>query len=489
MVVTAFAQLCFAASLVFGKRFSLWALERLIQALQETYHEFGTFGDDEAKHLFGPTLDEHDRQAVHLRRFRTQAIRAAQETIYYRNLFALVAMDPMQLTAAALTRLPTTPKQALRETPDAFVCATAQPAFRTTTTGTTGQPTGIFFSAQEMQSYVALISLGLLARREVTAEDIVQLSTSSRATLGNSCFARACERIGATWYQTGLVDPSQALALLAQRHTLPGKKPQASYLNTYASYLGQLVEVGLATGYRPTDFGLERISIGGEIVTAGLKARSQELFGPVTFSEGYAMTETWPVGGTCCEQGHLHFEVSQALLELLHPDTLTPAAPGEVSMLVVTPLPPYRTTTLLLRYQTEDLVRPVAGPLTCMLRHLPATSNLLGKLRLSVRHDQGWTCPREVLEALEALDAVPLPARCGFWAVPHGVAVEVVTRSNEPCVRQQVEQALVDHDVPLQELYLVQNMHQLRQPLPLRCDLQELVFSPLPHPEAVLPPG
>lgn len=119
----------------------------------------------------------------------------------------------------------------------------------------------------------------------MTAADIVQISTSTRASLGNTCFSRACERIGALWYQTGLIEPAPILALLCERHTLPGKKPRASYLNTYASYLGQLVEAGLAAGYRPTDFGLEHISVGGEVVTAGLKARCQELFGPVCFLE------------------------------------------------------------------------------------------------------------------------------------------------------------------------------------------------------------
>jgi hypothetical protein len=52
------------------------------------------------------------------------------------------------------------------------------------------------------------------------------------------------------------------------------------------------------------------------------------------------------------------------------------------------------------------------GPLACTLRTQPATSDLLGKRRLAVRHDAGWTFPRQVLEALEALEAVPLPARC-----------------------------------------------------------------------------
>jgi phenylacetate-coenzyme A ligase PaaK-like adenylate-forming protein len=329
-----------------------------------------------------------------------------------------------------------------------------------------------------MQTYIALAAIGLLARCEVSPADIVQISTSARATLGNICAALAYERIGTLWYQTGLIEPAQALALLAERHDLPGKKQQTSYLNTYASYLGQLVEYGMAAGYGPANFGLERISVGGEIVTAGLKARAQHLFGPVHFSEGYAMTETWPTTGILCSQGHLHFEISQALVEVLDPHTGRVTEGGSAGTLVITPLPPYRETTLLLRYDTQDVVRAVAGQLTCELRHLPATGKLLGKLRLSVRHDEGWTYPYEVLEALETLDAVPLPARCGFWAVPHGVAVEVVVRLPTPGVRRQVEEALAAQGVPLQELYLVRDPHELRQPLPLRCDLRELTFSP-----------
>ena len=54
-------------------------------------------------------------------------------------------------------------------------------------------------------------------------------------------------------------------------------------------------------------------------------------------------------------------------------------------------------------------MRQLVGPLTCNLRSLPATSAMLGKLRLAVRHQDGWTFPRDVLEALEALREVPLP--------------------------------------------------------------------------------
>jgi hypothetical protein len=162
---------------------------------------------------------------------------------------------------------------------------------------------------------------------------------------------------------------------------------------------------------------------------------------------------------------------------VLDAQTGAPTRPNDPGTLILTPFPPFRETTIVLRYDTQDVVRPLAGPLTCVLRQLPATSNLLGKLRLSVRHEHGWTFPRDVLEALEAIEAVPLPARCGFWALPDGVAVEVVVRRDTPDTRRAIERALEEQGVPVRELYLVEDRRQLRHPLPLRCDLREASFN------------
>ena len=233
----------------------------------------------------------------------------------------------------------------------------------------------------------------------------------------------------------------------------------------------------MAAGYRPADFGLERISVGGEVVTAGLKARAQQLFGPVAFIEGFGMTEIWPLGATRCAAGHLHWEPTQGLIEVLNPETSGPAQPGEAGTLVATPFAPYREASVVLRYDTEDVVTPLAGPCACRLADWPATSDIQGKLRLSVPHDLGWTYPRDVLEALEAVEAVPLPARCGFWAISGGVAVEAVVRAATPLAREQIESALEAHGVPLRELRLLEDRRQLQHPLPLRCDLREDSFA------------
>ena len=412
MLETLAAQLRYVASVAFGRPFASRSLDRLVDAVLATYHEFGAIAPDGAELLGGPALDEQTRREMQLRRFRAQAVRAARETPYYQELFGRIALDPARLRAEDIARVPPTPKAALRDDPDAFVCRSAQPVFRTTTTGTTGRPTSVCFSRREMHAYVALAAISHLTHGVVTPEDIVLVSSSARATLGNTCFMGACERIGAQVTLGGLVDPELTLALLAEPRRLSGKKSRASVLSIYPSYLGQLVTAGLDLGYGPSDFGLERILVGGEIVTAGLKARCQRLFGPATFVESYGMTEPWPFGGAVCEQGHLHFEPIQGLLEVLDPDTGAPARPGEIGTLVLTPFPPFRETTIVLRYDTQDAVRALAGPPTCELRQMPATGNLLGKLRHAVRCDAGWVFPRDALEALEAARSGSAWATC-----------------------------------------------------------------------------
>jgi hypothetical protein len=150
----------------------------------------------------------------------------------------------------------------------------------------------------------------------------------------------------------------------------------------------------------------------------------------------------------------VHFEPTSGLAEVVDPETGAPAAPGAVGTVVATPFRPYRDTTVLLRFDTGDAVRALSGPATCELRNLPATGQLLGKLSGAVRHDGGWTFAREVAEALEAVDAVPLPARYGYRAVPGGVAVEVFVRPgcDVTAARKIVGDELETRGVPLRSL-------------------------------------
>ena len=337
-----------------------------------------------------------------------------------------------------------------------------------------------------MRLYSALQAVHALVGDEMRPGDLLQLSTAARGLLGNLCTIGACAHIGATVFQTGIVGPEYALAELAAPHVVGGKVARVTSLGTYPSYLGALVETGLAHGYSLADFGLRDITLGGEIVSAGVQRRCRQLFGDVKVTQGFGMTEIWPLSGRLCEEGHLHWEWSQGLVEVVHPESGAPVADGEFGVIAATPFMPFRETTLLLRYNTEDTVYAVHHP-ACSLKHLPATSNVQGKLRLCVRHAQGWTTPRDILEVTEGCDEIPLPGRCGLWPQDVGVAVACLVPRPTPELHGSLAAALTARGVPLRELHLVTRADELRNPLPLRGDLREITFDGSLSPSSSLP--
>lgn len=477
MLETAFANLRFAASMLFGVPFHERSLDRIVDGMRATIEELGTLGDEANALLGGPVLDEKTRHDIQGHRFRSQAMRAARETAYYPQVLAAAGVDPAKLTYKDIARVPVTAKETLRDNPEAFVRRTAKVATRVTSTGTTGWPTSVYFSEYELHVIGAFAAFAYMTERRLDPDDIVQIAITTRATLGMLTVTRGCAAVGMAVHPAGMLSPDHTLRLLTEKHHLPGKKPKVSVLSSYPTYFGQLVERGLQLGYGPSDFGLEKVLTGGELLTDGLRRRSEQLFGELSFLQNYALTELDPMTGNLCLDGHLHFEPSAGIAEVLDPENHQPVAPGEPGVLVGTVLPPYRETTILLRYNTEDVVRAVGGPFTCSLRNLPATSHVLGKLRLSARHDHGWTFMRDVQEALEAVQAVPLPARYGFCAVPGGVAVEVRVRSATAHTRRALEAQLAERGVPVRELRLVEDPAELHRPIPLRCDLQETTFD------------
>lgn len=475
MIESAIAQLRVALSIGFGRPFSVRSLERVVAGLKASRHEFG--GIAHKAEVMGPAMDAETITEVHTRRMRQVARLAGRETPYYAEQFAALGLDPENLSAADLARLPITPKDAVRDRPDDFIRREAKVYLRPSTTGTTGKPTSIAFSLKEMHVYAALQAIDALTSGTLREDDIVQIATASRGLLGNVNLAGACAHVGALVSMTGIVDPVYALAQLAEERRIPGKRQRVSLLYTYPSYLSELVETGLRLGYDPTGFGLRQISAGGEIATAAALERARAFFGDVEFTGGYGMTEIWPLGGASCEAGHLHFQPAYGKVEVLAIDNDEPAAPGEAGRIVATPFFPFRETTLLVRYDTGDLVRVLPEQPECSLRHLPSTSNLLGKLKHAIRLDDGrWVFARDVLEAVESVQAVPLPGRCRWEAAPGGVAVQVVVRAvgDRPAARRAIDEALEARGVPVSAVEVTDG--PLPVAFPWRADQREMTL-------------
>jgi phenylacetate-CoA ligase len=417
-----------------------------------TRAEFGEVGGEQRRLLEGSTLDPEARRTLDQHRWRRMVRKAYAETRYYRRRLDELGLTPDDLVLDRAAELPPTPKAALRAMPEAFVSDRSTPVFQAWTTGTTGVPTAVWFSGYELRLAAALNALSLMLSAGIGPEDVVQMCISSRALLGIDMTMQACRMIGAGAFLTGLVDPAETLSRLATPVHLPGKKPRTSVMSVTPSYLAALAQTAERDGYRPADFGLDRIISAGELLSDSLRARTEEVFG-AEVTDNYGMTETTPVAGLVCEQRHLHLTVEQGLVEVLDPGTFAPAGPGEVGMLVVTPYAPYRETTLLLRLATGDLVRRLPDePRSCELAGLPATSRLLG--RAAASPDGPPIYARDVLDLLEAERGVPLPCRWAVEPASDGVDLHVLVERDDPALRARLEGRAGDRGLPLRKLVL-----------------------------------
>ena len=474
MLDTAWRQLRYGWAMATGRDIRIADVRGLVSDLLATRAEFGALSDDQVREMLATPLDPETRRAMDRRRWRN-AVRQAYRTPYYRQAIDRLGLAPDQLTLdRALEELAPTPKAALRSRPEAFLSATARPVLQAWTTGTTGIPTSFWFSRYELELATSLSAVSMIVNAGLGPDDVFQICVSSRAVLGLRNTMDACQMVGAACFLTGIIDPAETLRRLATPVDVPGKKRRVSAISINPTYLGLLVQEAPRLGYRADDFGLERIFCGGEILTGALRRRAEATFG-AAITDNYAMTETFPLAGLVCSEGHLHVAADQGLVEVLHPETFAETAPGDVGTLVITPYPPYREAMPLLRLATGDLVRRLTEEPTCELAGLPATSPLLGKAALCRDLGGSPLYQRDVLELLEGEPSLPLPCRYALAPVDGGFEVHVLARSEDAAVRHRLEHTAAARRLPVVRVRLHTTLSTMPQPEFARALLHETV--------------
>jgi phenylacetate-CoA ligase len=473
MLDTAWRQLRYGWAVTTGREIRVSDVRRLIGDLLATRAEFGGSGQEQIGEMLGDPVDPEVRASMDARRWR-KAVRQAYRTPYYRHALDALGLSPDELTLERAHELPPTPKFALRSSPEAFLSPDAKPVMRAWTTGTTGLPTTFWFSRYEVELAKSLAAVSMIMSGGLGPEDVLQICVSSRAVLGLQNTMDACQLIGAACFLNGITDVRETLRVLAEPVRLPGKKPRVSAISINPSYLGALMQEAQRSGYRPDDFGLDRIFCAGEILTASLRQRAERTFGaPIT--DNYAMTETFPLAGIVCEEGHLHLAADQGLVEVLRPGTLAPVSPGEVGMLVITPYPPYRETMPLLRLATGDLVRRLVDQPRCELAAMPATSPLLGKASLCPDVSERPLYQRDILDLLEAEPDLPLPCRYAVTPGAAGFDLHVLAGEADARLQHRLEACAASRSLPIERVVLHPDLTTMPPPEFARALLRETV--------------
>jgi phenylacetate-coenzyme A ligase PaaK-like adenylate-forming protein len=476
MFDTALRQLRQGLAIATGRRIRPGDVAALVQHIRRTHAEFGRLDHDRVMEAMGRVTDPDVRAAADARHWRRSVTTAYRHTVYYRRLFDRLGIRPDELSLARRTELPLTTKATLRALPEAFVSDRSEPVLQAFTTGSTGTPTSCWFSAYELDLAAAYSAMYWLMTAGLGPADVLQVCVSSRAALAVSTTLRAIGMVGAGYVQTGVIDPAETLARLTTPVHLPGKKPRVSALTINPSQLAALVQEAERAGYRPHDFGLELIGCGGEVLSTALAERAERTFG-ARVQDTYGMTEAFPISGQNCSAGHLHFGAEQGLIEVLDPVTAEPTAPGAVGQLVVTPYPPFRETTLLLRYATGDLVRVLTETPSCEMAGQPATSPLLGKAEFSPTVRDLRLYQRDVLELLERQVAVPLPVRYQVAAAADGFDLHVLGPEDDPALVARLETHAAEHDLPIRKIVLHDDPAALARPQFVRALLRETVAT------------
>ena len=146
---------------------------------------------------------------------------------------------------------------------------------------------------------------------------------------------------------------------------------------------------------------IQRISAISEPLTAGRRARVENMFGaPMRLT--YGLNEFGNVATTCPETGNYHVHDEYCLVEIVDADD-RPVRPGEYGRILVTTLVNFAMP--LIRYDTGDIAQALDGPCPCG-RTLPTFGHVLG------RQSRLDPIPQDILQlsdlVMEAMDHLPV---------------------------------------------------------------------------------
>ncbi len=301
-----------------------------------------------------PTREDIERHQLRL--LRDTLAWARQRSPYHREVLA--AYDPSAIVALSdLERLPFTTASDLREHGTRFLCVSQDDIERVvtlTTSGTTGVPKRLHFTAEDQERTVEFFERCLATASIGGSDTVLILLPGATAGSAGDLVARAVERVGAKPVPHGFVEDLRETLALVRRvrpTALVAVPVQALAVARYAEEIAR-EPLRLKTTILCSDH------LPGALVRELARACGSRVF------DYYGMTEMGLGGGIECgaHRGY-HLQEADFLFEIVDPLTGRGLPEGSRGEVVVTTLA--RRGMPLIRYRTGDLSRFLAGPCRC----------------------------------------------------------------------------------------------------------------------------
>ena len=301
--------------------------------------------------IFNPryeTMDRDELLQLQLERLQATVNRCYKNVPFYRRRLDELQMQPEDLQSLEdLRKLPFTIKEDLRRSyPYDLVALPLREVVRFhLSSGTTGAPTVIAYTANDLAHWTELVARNLVAG-EITREDVVQIFFGYGLFSGGFGLHQGAERLGASVLPVSEAElPQQVKIMQDFRSTaLVG-------LPSYALAISEAVEAaGVETNSLSLRVGLFGAEPWSEERRAEIEARLH-----LRAYDIYGLSEMGGPGvaGECPERAGLHLAEDHFLVEVVDPVTGEPLPEGQEGELIFTTLT--KEALPLLRYRSGDL--------------------------------------------------------------------------------------------------------------------------------------
>lgn len=303
-------------------------------------------------------MKRNELEQLQLERLQATLYRVATHVPFYRSKFKELNIDPDGFRSLEeLQTLPFTTKQDLRDNyPYGLFAVPLREVVRVhASSGTTGQATVVGYTRNDIKNWSDLVGR-VLTGAGVTDEDVVQIAFGYGMFTGGFGLHYGAERVGASVIPISSGNTKRQIQIMEDFRT--------TALVCTPSYALLMADVMAERGININELHLKYGLFGGEPWSEAMRTELQDKLGIIA-TDNYGLSEVMGPGvaGECQERNGLHINEDQFLLEIINPDTLEPAKPGEIGEIVITTL--MKEAFPVIRYRTRDLSRLLPDPCPC----------------------------------------------------------------------------------------------------------------------------
>ena len=317
------------------------------------------------------SMDKEELEQLQLERLEATLNRVYMNVPFYRRKFDELGIDTDSIRSFEdIRRLPFTTKDDLRNNyPYGLFAVPLREVVRIhASSGTTGMSTVVGYTKNDLKTWANLVARVLTAGG-ITKDDVIQIAFGYGLFTGGFGLHYGAERIGASVIPISSGNTSRQIKIMQDFRT--------TALVCTPSYALLIAETIKEMGINVNSLALKHGLFGAEPWSEAMRNEIQSKL-KITATDNYGLSEVMGPGvaGECLERNGLHINEDHFLVELIDPQTLEPAQPGEIGELVITTLT--KEAFPVIRYRTRDLTRLLPDACPCG-RRFRKMSRILGR--------------------------------------------------------------------------------------------------------------